>query len=133
MFSNSMKSSLSFIMPLLIMSTSEWQYSRISFLKSNTQFSRTRSSYHFRTFGFFIRFHLVVTIVYLTGYITYVVFVTFLVKVMWKVPLFFLSSLIPKVLGNDLRGICRKFKLSINLMDNFEISMNIILAPLYMQ
>ena len=40
----------------------------------------------FHNFGSFIWFHLVVTIVFLTGYGSNVVFVALLIEIMWKIP-----------------------------------------------
>ena len=86
MISNSMKSSLSFIMPLLrmslLMAIFEDFFREVKYVVFMHTFLVP-----FQKFGSFIWFHLVVTIVFLTGYITYVVFVTFLVKVMWKTTL----------------------------------------------
>ena len=58
-------------------------------------------------------------------------FVALLIEVMLKVT--FLKLVHTNVLGNDYKGIWRKFKLSMNLMVSLGISINIILAPLYMQ
>ena len=69
---------------------------------------------------------------FLTGYRTYVVFVTRLIEVVRE--LTFLSSFIPNISGKSFKAMRRKLRLSMNLIDRFGMSMNMIFAlRLFMQ